>query len=159
MLEGFQFFKPAHVGFRGFYISDFGFQIPDGIIDLLLRDPVRLDQFLETCGRNLGEIRVGLRRIQVGARLGQLLVHFRGINVGKQIALPGAAADIVIPLFQIAVGARVDRRFDIRLHGAGENQVFLRRFDRGMKHGHRGDRECFRFLGEGLILGAALEQR
>ena len=159
MLEGFQFFEPPHVGFRGSYVGDFGFQIPDGVIDFLLRDAVGLDEFLVTRCGDPGEIRVGLCGIEFGARLRQLLIHFGSVDVRQQLALPDAAADVVIPLFQIAVGARIDGRFDIGLHGAGEDEVLLRRFHRGMNHGHGGNRQRFRFLGERLILGAALEQR
>jgi len=122
MLEGFQFLEPAHVGFRGFYVGDFGFQIPDGVIDLLLGDAVGLDEFLVTRCGDLGEVRVGLRGIEFGARLRQLLIHFRSVDVREQFALPHAAADVVIPLFQIAVGARIDGRFDVGLHGAGEDE-------------------------------------
>ena len=159
MLEGFQLFQPAHVRLCRFHVGDFGFQIANGIVYFLFGDAVGLNEFLVTRRRDPGEVRVGLGGIQVGARLGQLLIYFRSVDVREQFALPDAAADIVIPLFQIAVGACVDRRFDICLHGAGEDQVFLRRFHRGMKYGHGGDGERFCFLGERLILSAALEQR
>ncbi len=108
MLEGLQFFEPAHIGFGGLYIGDLGFQVSDRVIDFLLGDTIRLDELLVTRRGNLGKIRIGLRGIQIGARLRQLLIHFRSVNISKQIALTDAAPNVVIPLFQIAVGARID---------------------------------------------------
>ena len=120
---------------------------------------VGLNEFgVARCG-DFGEMGVGFRSVEIGAGLGELLIHFRCVDVREQSALLDAAADVVIPLLQIPAGARVNGGFHIGLQGSGEDKVFLRRFRGRMNDGDRGNRKGFRFLGQGLILRAALEQR
>ena len=66
--------------------------------------------------RDLGELQIGFRSGQSAAGLRQLLVDLRRLNHGQQ--LPGfyVRTDVEIPLLQITVGARVNRRRDERLH-------------------------------------------
>src|SRR5262249_44234499 len=116
VFETLEFFKAADVGLRGIYRGLFSGEIADSVVHLLLGDAVGLDEFLKARGRNLGEIRVGLRGGKVGLGLRKLLIYFGSVNIRKQLALSDTAANVVVPLFYVAAGARVDGRFNVSLH-------------------------------------------
>jgi len=99
VLEGFQFFEAPHIGFRGSYVGDFGFLITDGVIDFLLGDAVGLDQFLVTRCGDLGEIGVGLRGIEFGARLKTTADPLPECRCPRAIHLAGRGCRCLIPLF------------------------------------------------------------
>ena len=104
------------------------------------------------------EIGVGLRGFKIGPGLKKLLIDFGSIDVGEQFAFSDAGADVAVPLFEIAVGASVDGRFDVCLHGAGQYQAFFGRLSGGMDYCDGGDGESFGFFRQGLILRAPLEK-
>ena len=113
-----------------------------------------------TSGSDLRKIGVGLGGFEIGFGLNELLIDFRSIDVGEKFALADAAADVAIPLFEIAVGARVDRRFDVGLHGAGKDQIPRPEASVvGWMTATVGMASVLRFLGERLVLRAALQQR
>jgi len=87
-----------------------------------------------------------------------LLIDFGSIDVGEQFTFSHAGADVPIPLFEIAVGASVDGRFDVRLHGAGQDQAFFGRLSGWMDYCDGGDGESFGFFRQGLILRTPLEK-
>ena len=100
---------------------------------------------------------IGLRRREIGARLRELFIHFRRVDVRQQIAFLNPAADIVIPLLEIAVGARVNRGLDERFHRSRQHQVFLARFGSWVDHANSLNRKRFRFFREGAVFRAALQ--
>ncbi len=116
MFEGFQFLEPPHVRFFGLDGSRFRRVITDRVIDFLLGHSVRFDQVLVARRSNSGKIGVGLGGVQIRSRLRKLLIDFGRVNIREQLALWHARSDIVVPLLQIAVGARIDGRFHIGLH-------------------------------------------
>src|SRR5215471_16113269 len=118
MLEAFEFFEAADVGLCGVYRRIFCGEIADRVIYFLFGDAVGLDELLIASRSNFGQIGIGLCSGEIGFSLRKLLIYFRSINVSKQIALRNASADVVIPLFDVAAGPGVDRRFDVSLHGA-----------------------------------------
>ncbi len=65
-----------------------------------------------------------LRCSQFRAGLRQLLMDFRRIDFRQQFALVNLAADVVIPLLQIPVRPRINRRFHVRLQSRGQHHVF-----------------------------------
>ena len=67
------------------------------------------------------KIGVGFRCFEIGLGLYQLLIDFGRINIGEKFCLANAGADIAVPLFEVTVGPRINRRFDVSLHGAGEH--------------------------------------
>ena len=83
-----------------------------------------------TISIDLGQVHLGHDLLPVGADLHQLLVHLGRIDVGQQIALGDAAADVLVPAQQIAVGASVDRRLFVSLQAylatPVPRQAFLR---------------------------------
>src|SRR4029077_10462786 len=109
VLERFQLLQAAHVGLRGSGGGALWRVIAARVVDLLFGNAVCLDQLFITRGGNARKILVGLRGAEIGARLVQLLVHFRRVDVGKQFALLHVAPDIVVPLLEVAAGTRVNR--------------------------------------------------
>ena len=105
-----------------------------GLLTLLFlhRDDA-LGQIPPTFVGGLGELLFGFphldrraRRIELGFRRGQLRVEIRGVDLGQQIALLHVGAVIEIPVLQIAVDPRVDRRLVPGLDGAGQHQALGR---------------------------------
>src|SRR5438874_6550894 len=110
-----------NVGLRGSHSGLFGSQVASSVVDLLLGNTFGFDEILVAVRGDVGKIRVGFGSFQVGFGLRKLLVHFGCINVGKKFASAHAGADIAIPFFEIPVGAGVDWRFDVGLHGTWKN--------------------------------------
>src|SRR3974390_3075563 len=119
VLERFQLLETTDIGFAGLHDGAFGLEVASGVVDFLFGDAVGFEQFRVTCGSDLGKVLVGLEGVQIGARLREFLIDFGRVDVGKQVTLFHARPDVVIPLFQVTVGARVDGRFDISLQCAG----------------------------------------
>ena len=84
---------------------------------------------------------VRLGRIQISARLIELLIHFWRFDVREQLAGIHASADVHIPLLQISIRARVDRGIRESLDVAGKNDFRLRRAKLRMNHGNSGNRQ------------------
>ena len=75
-----------------------------------------------------------MHTFQLGARLIQLLVDFGRLDLGEEIALADMLADIEVPFFKVAVGARVDGCIGKRLHVAGKREIVGLRSLYGMHH-------------------------
>ena len=101
---------------------------------------------------------LALAGLEIGFGLNELLVDFRGIDFSEKFALADTAADIAVPLFQIAVGARVDRRFHVRLHGPGKDQPSSGGSLVGWMTATVGTICVLGFLGQCLILRAPLQK-
>src|SRR5208282_3502461 len=134
-----------------------GGQIAVRIVNFLFGNAVRLEEFGVADGRDFGEVYVGLRGGQISARLGKLLVNFGGIDVREEFALAHPAANVVVPHSQVAIGARVDGRFDVGHQRAGEHQIFIAALCRGMEDGHGGNGGGFGVVGKRFVRRAALE--
>ena len=69
----------------------------------------------------------GLRLRERGARLGDLLIEFRGFDLGHELAGFDAIADIDDARLHVAIGAREDGGFDDGLQVARQvDAVFAR---------------------------------
>ena len=68
------------------------------------------------------------------------------------------AADVLVPLLQVTVGAGVNRGFGERLETRGQHQFLLRRFGLGMDNGNSRNRQCLSFVGESLALAETRQQ-
>ena len=90
-----------------------------------MRDRIGLQQILVPRRGDFSEAEIGLRSGQIGARLLQLLIDFRSVNLSEQLSGLDARADIRAPALEVAVRPRIDRRVDVRLHVAGENDLLL----------------------------------
>ena len=64
----------------------------------------------------------------------------------------------MVPLLDVAAGTGVYGRFDVSLHGAGEDQILLAFFRGGVNDGDGRDRERLGFFREGAVLRAALNK-
>ncbi len=96
-------------------------------------------------GGHLRESQVRFGGLQIGLRLLKLLVGFGSFDLGEQVAFVDVRADIGIPLLQIAVGARIDRRVDQRLRVSRQHQLLGRSRHFGMRDRNREDRGLMRF--------------
>ena len=115
-----------------------------------------LDQVLVARGRQSGQAEIGLRRHQVGAGLGKLLVNFRRIDLGKDFALLDVAADVLVPLLEVTVGSRIDRRLDIGLEGPRKHHFGIGIDGCGVNHRDVRNGHLFGLLRERLVFGHAL---
>src|SRR6201984_2660789 len=114
-----------NVGLSGSDGGLFGSQIAGCVVHFLLGYAIGLDEVPVATGSDVREIGVGLRGFEIGFRLNELLIDFRRVDFGKELALLDARTDIAVPLFEIAVGASVNGRLDVSLHGAGQNEPYL----------------------------------
>src|SRR6267154_4379295 len=154
--ERFQFLEAPDIGLRRSDRGAPGGIVTDSVVYFLFGYPVSFDQFFKTCGGDAREIFIGLHGAEVGARLRKLLIDFRGFDFCEEIALLHMAADVVVPRFDVAGGARVDWRLHIGLQRGWQRQVFLRGLDGGMDYCDRGYCGLLRFLGQCVVLLAAL---
>ena len=132
MLEPFQLFEALHVGIGGGQVR-LGLLVAAALgIGFLLRNRVGLAQRLITVCVDFRQVHRGDHLLPRGARLHQLLIDLRGVDVSQQFSLVHAAANVVIPAQQVAIGAGVDGRFDVRLQRAGQHQLFVGLLQGGM---------------------------
>ena len=82
----------------------------DRVVVLLLRHGVGSDELREPIGRDLGELLVRRRRLQVRPRLLELLVDLGRLDVGELLSLRDHRSDVRVPGLHVAVGPGVDRR-------------------------------------------------
>ena len=114
--ENFHFLKPVQIGERGVEIRLFQFEVGLFLGGFLFADAGGLEQFRPARGGDFREIERGLVLRHLGLGLRELLVQFRRFNFRQQLAVGHRRADVHQPAFQIAAGARVNRRFHKRLH-------------------------------------------
>src|SRR5882672_5063615 len=155
--ERFQFLEAPDIGLRRSYRGAPGGIITDSVVYFLFGYTVSFDQFFKTCGGDARKIFIGLHGAEVGARLRKLLIDFRSLDFGQEIALLHMAADVVVPLFDVASSARVDWRLHIGLQRGWQDQIFLRRFNGRMDYRDGGHRGLLCFLGQRVVLLAALQ--
>src|SRR6185437_827888 len=124
------------VGIRGFEIGFFELVISLFLGGFLFAHTGGFEQFHPAFGGGFGESEVGIGLRDFGFGLGQLLVQFRRVNLGEQLAGGHVLADVDIPAFQITAGAREDRRFHIRLHFSRERHAQLGFAGRRRNDGH-----------------------
>src|SRR5712672_2041661 len=113
--EGFQFLQAPNIGLRRSDRGAPGGIVTDSVVYFLFGYAISFDQFFKTCGGDAREIFIGLHGAEVGTRLRKLLIDFRAFDFCEEIALLYMAADVVIPLFDVAGGARVDWRLHVGL--------------------------------------------
>src|SRR5882724_12462545 len=154
--EGFQFLEAPDIGLRRSDRGAPGGIVTDSVVYFLFGYAVSLDQLFVPCGGDARKIFIGLHGAEVGARLRKLLIDFRAFDFCEKIALLHMAADVVIPLFDVAGGARVDWRLNVGLQRGWQRQVFLRGLDCGMDDCDRRYSGLLRFLGQCVVLLAAL---
>ena len=101
-------------------------------------------------------MQIGLGGGQIGQSLPQLLIDFRSLNFGQELPGLDVGANIRIPVLEIAVGARVDRRIDVCLDICRQHDFLRRRGVLRMNHRDGGDCHFRGFSGE---RGAGLDAR
>src|SRR6266853_6348088 len=118
----------------------------DGIIDILLRYGFAFQKSLISGFGDRSELEIGLCGEQIAASLLELLVDFRSLDNGKQLALLDASSNVDVPLFQIPVGAGVNRRGDEWLNISGKDDLLGGRslFWRDNRYRSEGDLRGFR---------------
>jgi hypothetical protein len=109
----------------------------DRVIDILLRNGIGLHQPLVAVLGDLSKRQIRFRCVEVAERLLQLLIDFRGFDYSQQFPLLHVGANIHIPLFQVPVGAGINRRGDKGLHVAGKNKFLCGRCTLGRHHRNR----------------------
>ncbi len=154
VLERFEFFEAADVGFGRGGCSFFRGVVADGVVDFLFGDAIGLDQFLKAVRCDFRKVFIRFRGAEVGFRLRELLIDFGCVDVGEEFAFFHTGADVVIPANEIAAGARVDRRVDVSLRRRREDEIFLAGRDGRMNDLHVGHGHLFGFAGERFELSA-----
>ena len=96
----------------------------------------------------VGESLVGAGCRKIGQRLGQLLIDLRVFDHGEDLALGDLGADVRVPYLEVAVGARVNRRFDECLNRAGQYQLFAQGAGLGFHRDYGGYRRFGGILAE-----------
>ena len=142
-----QLLQPGLVEARGLQHRFARMEIADCLVGRLFGDGIGLQQLLPARGGDLGELVVGLGRGAVGARLLELVVDLRRLDLREQLTGFHARADIGVPALEIAVGPRVDRRVHERLHVAGQHEL-LRLAPAWSDHRNGGNAEIDRLLVE-----------
>src|ERR1700758_2823493 len=95
------------------------------VVCILLGDSVALKQILIAGGLRFGITRVSLRSSEISLRLKQLLIDLGAFNNRKQLPLFRTRAYVEVPLFKVAISARIYSRIDVGLHVARKHK-FLR---------------------------------
>ena len=146
MLEGFHLFQAAHVRSCCCQVR-LGLGVGIGaLIRFLLGDSVHLLKIFPTFGRAFCNLHLGRSLIASRAGLHKFLIDFGTLNIGEAITLLYAAANVLVPLQQVAIGASVDWRLGISLQGRRQHQFLLRRLGFRMNYRNCGDRESLGFL-------------
>ena len=99
----------------------------DGVVRVLLRDRIGLKQILVAILGDLRQSEIGLCRGEVAARLLELLVDFRRVDLGEKLALFHAGSNVYVPLVYVAAGARVNRSRHVGFHVARQHKLVRRR--------------------------------
>ena len=120
--EGLEVLEPRDVLLGRIHRGLLGGGIGRAIVRVLFGDRLGLEQSLPALVGDDGYREVRLCRRQIRARLRQLLVDLRGLDFRQEIALVDPGADVGAPALEVAAGSRVDRRFDVGLHDAGQDQ-------------------------------------
>src|ERR1700688_212495 len=83
-------------------------EIADGLVGFLVRNRIGLKQMLPARSRDFRQLEIRLGILQIGPRLLQLLVKFRGFNRGQKLAFSYARADVYVPVLNVAARPGVD---------------------------------------------------
>ena len=123
LFEALQLLQAPHVGLGGRERRLARAEVAGGLVGLLPGDGIFGQQLLPSLGGDLRNLLVGLRGCQIGLCLLHLLVEFRSLDLGQNLSAMHARADVGIPLAQVAVGARIDRRVDVGLRIRGKRDL------------------------------------
>ena len=123
LLEARELLQPLHIGARGLHLRVTRSGRGNLLVGFLLRDGVGRAQIAPALRGQVGDFLVGFGRREIGFRLAQLLIDFRGLDLGQQLAGLHRCADVDQPALQIATGARVDGRLVVRLDVARQNEL------------------------------------
>src|SRR5581483_6090277 len=135
-LEALELAQPLDVGVRGGEVR-LGLRVAAFLlIELLLRHRVALAQRLPALVRAAREREARGGLLARGDRLRELLVDLRRLDLGEELALLHAAADVLVPLLQVAAGARRDRRLDVALQRARQHHGLRLGAGLGLRHAH-----------------------
>jgi len=145
-LERLQFLQPRDIEARRFHRGKARVHGPGGLISVLLGDIAGLRQLVPARGGLLGDLVVGLGRGQIGARLLELVVDLGGLDLGQELPGFDSCTDVHQPALEIAVGARIDRRVDVGLDAAWQDQLLHRGAALGLDHRYCGHIELARLL-------------
>jgi hypothetical protein len=121
-LEVAQLLQALHVGVGAGQVGLGLREAAAALFQLLLRHGVALAQRLPALDRGLGQFQAGGGLVARGDGLRQLLVELGRLDLGQQLALLDAAADVLGPAAQVAAGARRHRRLHEALQRAGQRQ-------------------------------------
>ena len=86
ILKSLQLLQPANARHRRLDRGLLGLCVAHCLVGFLLGNGVRLEQILVASTGDVGEVQVGLRRLQIGLRNLQLLVDFGGFDRRHQLA-------------------------------------------------------------------------
>ena len=125
-LEALQLLEPLDVGVRGQHRGLLRFVAAVGVVEVLPRHRVGLDQILVALGGRPRQALVRLRGRQVGARLEQLLIDLGRVDLGEHLPGLHLRSDVGVARLQVAGGPREDRGVGEGLDVAGQRD-FLRR--------------------------------
>jgi len=118
----------------------------------LLGHGICFDQFLVARRCNLGKRQVSFSLFQHCPSLVQLLIHFRRVDLGKQLTLRNVCADIHIPGANVAVDSGIDRRLRECLYHSRQGEIRARLAALGMNHVDRLHLQRLCHVGELLTL-------
>ena len=156
VLEAGEHLQPFDIGLAGVDGGLLVFKVGGALVHVLLGDGVGDDQGLPALERHLGQPGARLGAGEIGARLQQLLVEVRRLDLGERLAALHRRADVDLPVLHIAADAGEDRRPQIGLEPprqieAGDHRLGVQRRDRHRRDG----------LGLGPVpqLGAAVVAR
>ena len=148
-LEPLQILQAADIGRVRLDGGGLRAEIADLLVGFLLGHGLGLQQRLPARRRRLREVEVRLRGVELGPRLAELLVDLRCLDLGQELALLDARADVDEPPLEIAAGARVDRRVREGARRPGQGQLVGGRALRRTRDGHDGNRRLLRRADEG----------
>ena len=128
--EMFEIFKRGEVADIGLGRGDFGeprLIVAGLFVGHLLRNRVRLLQrFPPVCG-DFGERRIGLGFFEFALGLVELLIEVRRIDIGQHIAGFHFRANVLVPHFDIAADAGMERRRVPGLNVTREHEALIGR--------------------------------
>ena len=107
-MERLQLFQSPDIGFTGCDEGALGCQVGRSLVSFLWGDGLLLEKIVRAGGGDCREVEIGLRVIQIGAGLLELLIHLGRLDLREHVALfhMGADIDVEVP-FTFTRGARL----------------------------------------------------
>ena len=88
-----------------------------------------------------------------------MLVDFRRVDLGQNVAFFHVTANVLVPFFQIAIGSRVNWRLDVGFERPGQNHFGIGIDGSSVDHRNVGNGSLLRLLRERLVFAHALRDR